>query len=637
MRHSKQWAPFIAFVLCTILIVEIPFAFGLFHTVQEKMTDRLFLNRPPSQDVVIVAIDDASLLEIGQWPWPRVVFAEALDQLTKHTDEKPRAIGVDVSFSEPSSIGSVDDQALVRTLEDAQARGVPIILPIDVGSKNQLISQPLAPFLPSTKQGFIDSPIDGDGVVRRAETRRGAYQSFAHALIGGDAPDAYRIDYHGTNGFVTVPFTDVLHGRIPARIFANKIVLFGATAPNLHDFVATPFNQMPGVTLNANQVETLREGKFFHDVDPRIMYGVLALIVLLTCLIVRFAKRLRTLVLSLVVIFFVLIIDASIAFGMYTIVPIFYELLAFAFSIITALAFHYITTAKEKAFIKNSFQYYLTPHVIDQILKDPEKLKLGGEKRNMTILFSDIRGFTTISEALTPEELTQLLNDYLTAMTDIIMDENGVVDKYIGDAVMAFWGAPLDNAAHASDACRSAVLMMKRLREFNAQSKTPLNIGIGLNTGDVVVGNMGSRKRFNYTVMGDEVNLASRLESLTKYYRVSILVTEATRDAAEKQNEGTQLHFRELDLVIVKGKKEPKKIFELIVDEPSEVLDQALEHFQSGRLAYAQGNWDAAISAFQKAIALHDDGPSHLFIERCEKLKFHPPEDWNGVYAFESK
>ncbi|MEK7452091.1 MAG: adenylate/guanylate cyclase domain-containing protein, partial [Patescibacteria group bacterium] len=338
----------------------------------------------------------------------------------------------------------------------------------------------------------------------------------------------------------------------------------------------------------------------------------------------------------------------SIAFGFHIMVPLFYELLAFVFAILASLLFEYISTAKEKAFIKNSFQYYLTPHVIEQILKDPEKLKLGGEKRNMTILFSDIRGFTTISEALTPEELTQLLNDYLTAMTDIIMDQNGVVDKYIGDAVMAFWGAPLDNPVHAEDACLSAIAMMKRLRVFNAQSKTPLHIGIGLNTGDVVVGNMGSHKRFNYTVMGDVVNLASRLESLTKYYRVSILVTEETMMQATegvvkgaKGSEGAEgvneLRFRELDLVIVKGKKEPKKIFELIVDDPSEVLDQALEAFQCGRDAYTKGNWDEATAAFQKAIDLHDDGPSHLFIERCEKLKLHPPENWSGVYAFESK
>ncbi len=628
----------ILFAFCILLLAELFFAFGLFHTVQEKITDRLFLNKPQSHDVVVVAIDDRSISDVGQWPWSRVVFAQALDQLTKDPLEKPKAIGVDVSFSEPSGIGSVDDEALARTLSDVQSRNVPVVLPIDLGSKNERVSQPISLFVASTTQGFVDSPIDGDGVVRRAETQRGTFKSFAEALVSSNThPNTYRIDYRGQNGFATVSFSDVLHGRIPSHVFQNKIVLIGVTAPDLHDVVRTPFNQMSGVELNANEIQTLIDGTFFQDVDPNVSFALLALIVLTVFLAVAKLKRVRTLSIALATIFFAIVIGASVTFGFHIITPIFYALLTFALSVLSALLFAYISTAKEKAFIKNSFQYYLTPHVIEQILKHPEKLSLGGEKRTMTILFSDIRGFTTISEALTPEELTQLLNAYLSVMTDIIMEENGVVDKYIGDAIMAFWGAPLDNPVHASDACRSAVLMMRRLREFNAQSKIPLQIGIGINTGDVVVGNMGSRKRFNYTVMGDEVNLASRLERLTKYYRVSILVTENTKEAAEGAEGGSALRFRELDLVIVKGKKEPKKIFELIVDEPSDLLDQSLEAFRQGRDAYAKGDWDLAIEQFKKAIALHDDGPSHLFVERCEKLRSDPPTDWNGVYAFESK
>ena len=656
---KKQSIRFILFLFCVIFLAEVPFVFGLFHTVQEKMTDRLFLNKSVSKEVVIVAIDDASLSEVGQWPWPRVVFAQVLEQLTKDVESAgiPKAIGVDVSFSEASSVGSVDDDVFARTLSDLRAREVRVVLPIDLGNKNQIMSQPLASFMDSTAQGFIVSPIDGDGVVRRAETRRGAFESFAHVLVGGEAPDSFRIDYRGTNGFVTVSFADVLHGRIPNRIFKDKIVLIGATAPNLHDFVATPFNQMPGVVLNANQVETLRERIFFQDVDPRLMYGIFALICLITCVVVRRVKRFRTLTLVLAGLFFVLIVDAAIAFGLHIIVPLFYELLVFVFSMVAALAFEYITVAKEKAFIKNSFQYYLTPHVIDELLKHPEKLSLGGESRRMTILFSDIRGFTTISESLSPEELTQLLNEYLTAMTDIIMEHGGVVDKYIGDAIMAFWGAPLDDENQEAEACASSVEMMQKLSELNKTWKTPLAIGIGMNTGNVVVGNMGSKKRFNYTVMGDEVNLASRLERLTKYYRVSVLASESTQTAVQTRYpspfEGEGMgevsrevsrvesnhvsRFRELDLVIVKGKKEPTKIFELIVEESSDALEQAHRHFQSGRALYAKGDWNAAIAEFKKAIALNDDGPSKLFVERCEKFREHPPENWNGVYSFESK
>ncbi|MEK7451990.1 MAG: CHASE2 domain-containing protein, partial [Patescibacteria group bacterium] len=312
---KKVFFRYVLFLLCLIFVVEIPFAFGWFHTMQEKITDRLFLNKPQSRDVVVVAIDDRSISEIGQWPWPRVTFAQVLDQLTKQETEKPKAIGIDVSFSESSNIGSVDDDALSRTFLDVQSRGVEVVLPIDLGANNQLISQPLPQFLPNTKQGFIVSPIDGDGTVRRAETRRGSYESFAHTLVSGTAPSSYRIDYRGIDGFVTVSFSDVLRGQIPARIFKDKIVLIGATAPNLHDFVATPFNQMPGVVLNANQVQTLIDKTFFHDLDPIFSFGALAFIALCVSLTIRKLKRIRTLSLTLAGLLFLIVIDASIAFG----------------------------------------------------------------------------------------------------------------------------------------------------------------------------------------------------------------------------------------------------------------------------------------------------------------------------------
>jgi adenylate cyclase len=199
---------------------------------------------------------------------------------------------------------------------------------------------------------------------------------------------------------------------------------------------------------------------------------------------------------------------------------------------------------------------------------------------------------------------------------------------------MAFWGAPLENENQESDACKSSIAMMKKLQELNKRWKTPLAIGIGMNTGNVVVGNMGSRKRFNYTVMGDEVNLASRLESLTKYYRTSILVSEQTRAAFSASKE---IWFRELDQIVVKGKQDPTKIFEVLLKKPNQKEQDAHKYFEQGRLAYTKGNWDAAIRKFEKAIELTNDGPSQLFLERSANLKLHPPKGWDGVYSFDQK
>jgi adenylate cyclase len=634
MRKLTHSILFSLVLLITILLSCAVYGFGLFHTVQEKMTDRLFLNKAPSSEVVVIAVDDASLNKIGQWPWERSVFARALDVLQANSAEKPKAVGIDVSFSEPSRLGEKDDVQFKTALQNMKDQNVPVVLPIDLDQSNLLASEPIELLRDVTKQGFINFPLDGDGVVRNAERVRGEHESFSSLLVPVAAPDSYRIDYRGTNGFLTVSFVDVLEGRVPSRIWKDKIVLIGVTAPNLHDFVATPFNQMPGVLANANAIDTLLQGRFFKNLAFPIGYALIALLVLLVGLCVKQIQKMTVLFGALLGLLVVIAVITSIAFGVFLILPIFYLLFAFVFSTIVFLAFGYITTAKEKAFIKNSFQYYLTPQVIDELIKHPEKLSLGGESKRMTILFSDIRGFTTISEKLSPEELTQLLNEYLTAMTDIIMEHHGVVDKYIGDAIMAFWGAPLENENQESDACKSSIAMMKKLQELNKGWKTPLAIGIGMNTGNVVVGNMGSRKRFNYTVMGDEVNLASRLESLTKYYRTSILVTEQTRAAFSASKE---IWFRELDLIVVKGKQEPTKIFEVLLKKPNQKEQDAHKYFEQGRLAYTKGNWDMAIRKFEKAIELTNDGPSQLFLERSAKLKLHPPKGWDGVYSFDQK
>jgi adenylate cyclase len=301
--------------------------------------------------------------------------------------------------------------------------------------------------------------------------------------------------------------------------------------------------------------------------------------------------------------------------------------------------YRYITEEREKKKIRGAFQYYLTASVINEMLKDPSKLKLGGDKKDLTVLFSDIRGFTTISEKLTPEDLVHLLNEYLTEMTNLVFKYDGLLDKYMGDAIMAVFGAPLDQPDHALRACRTALGMMdelKKLQEKWADEGRPVfDIGIGINSGDMVVGNMGSDMRFDYTVMGDMVNLGSRLEGINKEYGTNIVISEYTYAVVKDA-----LFCRELDSVRVKGKKLPVKIYELLGEKKdAEKWEKAVSLFEEGLSKYKQALWDEAIAAFRKVLEVRqDDAPAKLYIDRCEELKKNPPEgSWDGVFTMTRK
>jgi adenylate cyclase len=294
----------------------------------------------------------------------------------------------------------------------------------------------------------------------------------------------------------------------------------------------------------------------------------------------------------------------------------------------------YLFTAREKKFIQNTFSRYVSQEVIDEITANPEKLRLGGQKKELTILFSDVRGFTTISEKLSPEDLVGLLNQYLTAMTDTIMSQGGVIDKYIGDAIMAFWGAPIDEIKHAELACLVSLEMIKKLKEkqpeWQRQYGVEVNIGVGLNTGEVVIGNMGSDKRFDYTVMGDSVNLASRLESLTKQYGIKILVSQFTKEKA-----GGKFVYRFLDKVAVKGKKDAVDIFELvgIRGEVTDEMNIFIENYNRGTGFYFQRDWGKSVEVFSELIKGYpDDLSCKIYLDRSKEFFLNPPaSDWDGV------
>lgn len=614
------------------LLISLAYVFGFFDSWQERIQDRFFIKSDIPGNILIIGIDDASLANLGQWPWPRAYFADAISKL-----QQAKIIGIDVHFSEPSRLGPADDAAFTGALD---ASTVPVILPVELRRDGNLQVAPLQQFQPYAKLGFINVIIDSDGLLRNVAMRSGSTLGFSSVMSGVEVEDSVRrIAYHGpANTFPIFSFNDLVNEKIPERVLADSTVLIGATAESLRDIVDTPFGRMSGVEVHANSISMLERGVSFTEAPTPV--GIVLIFIgsfLAMGGMMFIRRRFTTLILIQLMLVVLIVALALILFSQFIIIPFFYIILSTVGTAVLLVVLMYISESREKQFIRKSFQYYLMPEIIEDLLKDPKKLALGGQKRKVTIFFSDIRGFTTISESLTPEQLTHIINEYLTAMTDIIMNNRGLVDKYIGDAIMAFWGAPVENEHQALHAAQSVFKMKAKLEELNIGWKERgiprLDIGMGINTGEAVVGNMGSQRRFNYTLMGDQVNFASRLEGITKQYGVQCVISESTAEEVLKGG----LAVRELDDVMVKGKKEPKKIFELITDPLTDSFKKVLEHFKSGKEHYKKGEWDKAIDAFKKALEIQDDGPSSIFIERCEYLKAHQPETWQGVYEFKTK
>lgn len=451
------------------------------------------------------------------------------------------------------------------------------------------------------------------------------------------------VNYMGpAKTFPHYSISDILKGRIPAEKIRNKIVLVGATAIGIYDLRVTPFGATyPGVEIHATVIDNILHRNFlthsgftrFIDLCAIILFG------LLMGLIIPRLKAVKGIFFALTIIGVFLAIN-MLLFARYNVwLNLIYPALTMITIYLGITVYRYITEEREKKKIRGAFQYYLTASVINEMLKNPDKLKLGGDKKNLSVLFSDIRGFTTISEKLTPEELVHLLNEYLTAMTDIVFKYDGMLDKYMGDAIMAVFGAPLDQTDHARRACQTALDMMNELhrlqKKWIEEGKPPLNIGIGINSGDMVVGNMGSQMRFDYTVMGDMVNLGSRLEGTNKEYGSNIIFSEFTYDAVKDF-----MCCRELDWVRVKGKKLPVKIYELLGEKKDEgKLKEFIDNFEKGLALYRAAKWDEAIAAFQKTLNIRpEDAASLLYIERCKNLKENPPPaPWDGVFTMTRK
>ena len=497
-------------------------------------------------------------------------------------------------------------------------RGIPLAIAHAGAVYAPLALQLAARFwdVPRSRLGYLGP----EGVVRAGE------RTFE---LGEDG--TYLIDLLGPAG--TVPSysaVDVLEGRVSEEL-EGRIVLVGV-AHLVHDTVATSFGPMPGVEFHAQAVDNLLSGRRLRraamgfDLAATFLFGALV-----TGLV---GLRLGPLWLRLAGVFlaaFAWVGVCQVALGAGWWWPVVGPILSGGLVLPLTLAAWWRREGRQRAALRRTFAHYLHDSLIEDLVRHPQRVRLGGERRELTVLFSDIRDFTTLSERLEPEVLVERLNTYLTPMTRAVLEHGGYLDKYIGDAVMAVFGAPLEDAAHADNALRTALTMLAALEEVRrspAWAGAPLSIGIGINTGPMAVGNMGSAERFDYTVVGDSVNLASRLEGLCKTYRVACLVGAGTVAAAS-----SEFAFREIDWVQVKGKEAPVAVYELRREPLAE-----LALWEEGLAAYRAGRFTEARAAFEDFAARHPgDGPVSVHLARLAELGDRAPVGWTGVFAQQHK
>lgn len=636
---------------------------GVLSSWNLGLTDRFYLPRLTDPQVVIVAIDDASITALGRWPWSREIHANLIRKIT---EGGALAIGYDVNFPEASD--AAQDQALADAIRASGKVVLPEELTIHTQPEKGLVYEnslsvaPIPVIASAAKQlAHTNIPLDVDNTARRlplvvqGDNGQSA-TAFAYALatmtgraipvsdIPHDALGQVRINFSGMPGtnFTTVTAGDVINGKVDPKTFRDKVVLVGATARNLHDVQSVPTSGgdlMSGVEIHASIFDTIVNQRWLQEIPFEYQAMILLVLALGLAVLVR-NTRPRYSVLVVFGFLIVLLIGAFIAFDQGWVIDVVWPAIVVGVGYIALLLERWVETESQRRQTRHAFSRYVSNTVVDALLKHPDKMKLGGERRHMSVLFSDLRGFTTLSEGLTPEQLVEVLNKYLHEMTNIVFDEQGVLDKYIGDAVMAFWNAPFDQSHHALHAVYAAIRMRDKLKAMNVAGAFPpgieLKVGIGINTGDMVVGNIGGESRYDYTVIGDSVNLASRTEGLCKEYGVEIIITESTRNEI-----GEQVLVRMLDKVAVKGKKEPIVIYQVIcsADQITEELRRKVTRSEEALSLYLKGEFEEAIQKCDAFLEIWpDDVPVKNVRTRCEiYLDNSPPPGWDGTWVMTKK
>ncbi|HAW46130.1 MAG TPA: adenylate/guanylate cyclase domain-containing protein [Roseovarius sp.] len=688
---------------------------------------------PSPVPVTILDIDDPSIEEFGQWPWPRNRVAE---MVSKTAAAGAVAIAFDIVFAEPDRLSpdevARDNPALpeevrarLRTLPDNDAllahamRQTRVVLgQTSVRSARSNRTDKVAmravphaimgadptPFLPrfpdvvrnldileeaAAGRGVFSVRPDPDGIYRRVPMvmlvqdtlRLGLSPELLRVATGGNA-FALRSNEAGIDGVVLggkmirtgpdgsvwtyltpslpgryVSAGDVLADRVVPGRLAGQLVLVGTSAIGLEDFRPTPLGvPMAGVEIHAQLLENILTDALLNRPNYAVAVELMTVLVLSALVIILVPVIGARLIIALAVV--LLGGYSGLSYYLFQEMRILLDptwpVLGTVLTLMLMSSANYLREERQKQQIRGAFGQYVSPDLVARLQENPEALTLGGERRELTVLFSDVRGFTTLAEGYRddPPGLTALMNSFLTVLSRAILREGGTIDKFMGDAVMAFWNAPLDAPDHAAAACRAALAMHADVATLNAErARTaaeandkvlPINVGIGLNTGDCVVGNMGSDTRFDYTALGDAVNLASRLEGQSKTYGLGIILGSATARAVEGR-----FAMIELDLLRVKGKMEPERIFGLLGDEVmlgrSEFAELEATNAEM-RAAYSAQEWNVAEAALDrleaagKPLDLELSGYAMLYRKRLETLRAAPPgEGWNGVHVATDK
>ena len=539
-----------------------------------------------SEDIIIVDIDASSINKLSLWPWPRSYWGTAIENLNKYGAS---IIGIDVLF-DTNSLNNEEDASFSKTL--SQYNNI-VLASRKYIEKNkhyelELWSNPIKLFSKHSSFGFVNFPFDSDGIIRQSYTQLSSNQtplpvSFDSLIVSifknsypkiiypphTESFDTYYINFSLSKGFQHIPFFLILEDRPPhPDIFKDKIVLIGASDPSLNDLYFTPQGILPGVDIHAyNNLNLLKED-YITKTPSYINYIVLfVLSFLIVTIVINFSGLSGLLLTSFTLL----------SYSIFSIILFNYTFILIPWAIVIILAFLSFTLSmifklifeeKEKTYIRNIFSQYVSPEIVNKLIQSPKALSLGGEKKEISIFFSDIRSFTSISEQYPPEFIVSQLNDYLDAMTLCIFKWKGTLDKYVGDEIMAIWGAPLDQSNHAKLAVQCAWEQLSILKELQAkwkeEGKPIFDIGIGINTGNVIVGNIGSSKHKDFTVIGDSVNYAARLESTTRQFSDDKHICRFIISESTYQQVTDICDVKSLGSVSVKGKENVGTIYEVI-------------------------------------------------------------------------
>ncbi len=641
---------------------------GVFSSWSARVSDLFFTSSTPDPSIVIVTIDDASISRIGRWPWDRSVHAALIRKLA---NAGATVIGYDVNFPEPQDATADADLASAISMAHRFVLPFELHLVDQQGGRMQYDGHKTVQAIAeigdaATIQGFSNVVPDADGIVRRLPAY--AADAYAHAAQGTTSPSSFALaiasvadrtpDTHalfqqGANqamvrfigsphtGFKEIRAADVLSDAVDLTQLRNKIVLVGSTAADLHDEQLVPTSNgipMPGIEIHASILNSLLKQNWLVLMPEweRALF-LLFIGVLIGWIVPRMRARWSVLICG--VGWIALVVMTSVSFDRGLVVDLFWPTLTILLAYGGVTLERRVSADQRRKWLKQLLARYVSPTIVSEILRDPDQFHLGGERRRMTVLFSDIRGFTPISEQLSPETLVGYLNVYFKRMTDVVFKHGGVLDKYLGDGLMAFWNAPLDQPNHARHACVSALEMREALHDMNRNGlfgRHAFRSGIGIDTGDMVVGNIGSVDHTDYTVIGDHVNLASRLENLTKRYGSEIIISEATRAEA-----GDAIVARRLDRVAVKGKMKSVLIYDVIAlaDRISREDRERVAAYESAFDLYLARKFKEAIALCETLMTRHpDDTAFRLLREHASYLiENPPPDDWDGTWVWTRK